>query len=340
MNIIGGIFGLEVTRDFHNSRPSFLSVPNICLVNARSGIFLLTQLLKPATVWMPSYLCAAMIEAVSKTKAEVGFYEVNCDLLIQSPAWLDDVRQGDLIILVDYFGFPHDRRYTQLAKECGAWVLEDACQALLSDPAGEIADFRLFSPRKFLGVPDGGVLVHNNLIAVDASSLKSSPAEWWSKALEATTLRRKFDLNGGRGRWFELSQEVEAQPPIGLYRMSELTETLLMQSFDYAAIARRRIDNYQFLLDHLSDFALFPALPPGTVPLGFPIRTEMRGHVRQALFNQQIYPPVHWPIRGIVPEEFKDSHHLAVEIMTLPCDQRYNMDDMCRMVQVVLREIG
>ena len=46
-------------------------------------------------------------------------------------------------------------------KKCGAWLLEDACQALLSDEVGRFSDFVLYSPRKFLGVPDGGVLVSN-----------------------------------------------------------------------------------------------------------------------------------------------------------------------------------
>jgi dTDP-4-amino-4,6-dideoxygalactose transaminase len=114
---------------------------------------------------------------------------------------------------------------------------------------------------------------------------------------------------------------------------------LLMHSLDYPAVAQRRIENYQILADKMNNLALFPKLPSYTVPLGFPICVERRDEVRQILFDHKIYPSVHWPIRSIVPEEFKDSHKLASEIMTLPCDQRYNSDDMCRIAELILEEV-
>lgn len=45
-------------------------------------------------------------------------------------------------------------------------------------------------------------------------------------------------------------------------------------------------------------------------------RYKEEGRFRQALFDHEIYPPVHWPIKGIVPEKFRDSHQLSDEIMT------------------------
>jgi hypothetical protein len=89
----------------------------------------------------------------------------------------------------------------------------------------------------------------------------------------------------------------------------------------------------------LGDIALFPGLSPEVVPLGFPIRVRNRDQIRQALFEHDIYPPVHWPIQGIVPAEFRDSHRLSAEIMTLLCDQRYSRQDMDRMAQLVLQEL-
>jgi len=87
----------------------------------------------------------------------------------------------------------------------------------------------------------------------------------------------------------------------------------------------------------LSHVGIFPELPSQVVPLGFPIRLKNRDAVRQRLFNHDIYPPVHWLIQRIVPSEFRDSHRLAAEIMTLPCDQRYDSEDMHRMAQLILK---
>jgi hypothetical protein len=80
-------------------------------------------------------------------------------------------------------------------------------------------------------------------------------------------------------------------------------------------------------------------LPDGVVPLGFPVRLKERDRVRQALFDARIYPPVHWPIAEVVPNEFGASHQLATEIMTLPCDQRYGAPDVERMVLEVRRNL-
>jgi dTDP-4-amino-4,6-dideoxygalactose transaminase len=334
--LIGGSFGLEETLGFNSCRPPFLADENVFLVNARSGILLLVELLAPGKVWLPSYLCSAIVDAVEKGATSIGFYEVDYDLTITSRAWLEDVRRGDLVILIDYFGFPCDYSCACQAKERGAWVLEDACQALLSEEVGSCSDFVLFSPRKFLGVPDGGVLALKSKLAFPQLDLQRPPAEWWLKASLATILRREFDLHGGNRRWFELFQEVEAEAPIGNHAMSELSQTLLIHGFDYVTIAQRRIDNYQLLADQMRNLALFSNLPRNTVPLGFPIRVERRDEVRRVLFDHEIYPPIHWRIQEFVPEEFKYSHRLASEIMTLPCDQRYDDDDISRMAGLIL----
>ncbi len=336
--LIGGVFGLEEGPDGAAAWPSFLKGSELLLLNGRSGISLVIRLLSPTRVWMPSYLCEAMLKAVDPKG--VAFFAVDQDLCVSSTEWLDELRPGDLVVLIDYFGFPCDERCATRARERGAWVLEDACQALLSDGVGRCSDFVLFSPRKFLGIPDGGILRVNGKLDLAGVELERPPAAWWLKSFRASLLRREFDAHGGSRRWFELFQEAEAEAPCGAYAISELSEMLLKHAVNSAAIARRRIENYQYLADSLADMALFKALPPGVVPLGFPIRTNNRERVRQHLFDCEIYPALPWPLPGMVPEQFGDSHRLAAEIMTLPCDQRYARADMNRMAQAVWRACG
>lgn len=338
--IIGGMFGLDETPNPNSSMPPFLNDRAILLLNASSCIALLVELLSPSQVWMPSYLCESMVKAVDARLATVKFYEVDYDLALPTLAWLDEVEPNDLVVLVDYFGFPGDAFCVSGIKERGAWLLEDASQALLSKEVGRFSDFVLFSPRKFLGVPDGGVLVLNHDIEFCDFRLESPPARWWLKAFSATVQRREFDLYGGNRRWFELFQESEAESPIGFYGMSEFSKMLLRHSFDYLTIVQRRVENYRFLANSLSDLAVFPTLPPQVVPLGFPIRTRNRDRIRQILFEHDIYPAVHWPIQEIVPGRFKDSHQLAAEIMTLPCDQRYDSSDIEQMANLVREVLG
>ena len=119
--------------------------------------------------------------------------------------------------------------------------------------------------------------------------------------------------------------------------MSELSAVLLLGGIDYATIATRRRRNFEVLAAALDDVALFTELPEHVVPLGFPIVVPNRDEVREAFFAERIYPPVHWPIASVVPEHFEDSHRLSANIMTLPCDQRYDERDMQRLVAGVRR---
>ncbi|MBN1888143.1 MAG: DegT/DnrJ/EryC1/StrS family aminotransferase [Thermoflexales bacterium] len=332
--LMGGMFGLPAT----GCAPPFLTQPSLLLVNARSGISLLVELLSPAQVWLPSYLCADVLRAVRA--ARTRFYPVDGELGVLDLDWLADVQAGDIVILVDYFGHPCDAACAVGAKERGAWVLEDACQALLSTQVGQSADMVLFSPRKFLGVPDGGILTVKPGVRLPFPHLDRPPARWWLKAWTAVVRRSEFDLGSQDRCWFELFQQVEREQPLGHYAMSEVASSLLLHGFDYAAIARRRVDNFQLLAGRLGPIALFPSLSPGTVPLGFPIRVDNRDQFRQHLFEHAIYPAHHWPIQDVVPPQFEASHRLSAELMTLPCDQRYGSADMHRMAQLVLQALN
>lgn len=334
--IVGGRFGLEapIASD-DRPMPFALNGRRTLFVNGTSAIAAIVRLLRPRCVWLPSYLCVALSIAVQHGGSAARFYPVSYDLDPHPRTWLDDVHTGDVVVAIDYFGFPADEAFVRAAQARGATVVEDATQALLSDGAGTRADFAVFSPRKFLGVPDGGILIDNRRLEAIDIPLAPPPEDWWLKAFGASMLRRQFDLYGGDRSWFELSREVEASAPVGDFRMSELSRMLLLNCIDYGAIQSSRRANYVTLAAELSDVALFRDLPSGVVPLGFPIRVKERDRIRERLFGQRIYPPVHWALGDLVPEKFAESHRLSAEIMTLPCDQRYGEHDMERVARAV-----
>jgi hypothetical protein len=270
----------------------------------------------------------------------VRFYDVNYDLAISSFERLPQVRHGDLVVLIDYFGISLDPAFAVQARERGAWVLEDARQTMLAGQVVRFSDFLVCSPRKYLGVPDGGIRCVNYEVDFQGVHLETPPpAEWWLDAFLASLLRGECDIHGGSRPWFGLFQKTEHSSPIGPFAMSELSGVLLRSSFDYGTIARRRVENYRALVASLSNLALFPHLSDQAVRLGFPIHSKQREEVRQALFAGEVYPPVHWPVPATVPQEHDESRRLASEILTLPCDQGYDVDDMERMAQLVAKAL-
>jgi len=335
--IVGGLFGLERGHNADASAAWFLTRRDVHLANARSGIRLLADLMRPTSVWAPSFLCQAIVDAVESSAATLRYYEVDYDLGIPTDRWTSELAPGDLVLLIDYFGFPFDRGMGARARERGAMVLEDASQALLSRHVGLHSDFVLFSPRKWVGVPDGGILRLGDGCSLEMPALEPPAAAWWLKALDAAVLRREFDGGLPTREWYELFREAEQASPVGPYAMSQLTRTILENSVDYPQVARRREENYRTLLEDLADYAIFPVLQPGVTPLGFPVRIRNRDEVRQRLFEQEIYPPVHWPVAGVVPRIYEASHLLADRILTIPCDQRYGREDMRRIARLFLK---
>ena len=142
-SIIGGAFGLGDVGVSSAAVESFLKPPHWLLCNARSGIWAVIQAVRPAQVWMPSYLCSVMVDAVDQDRCRLRFYEVDYDLKIREDRWIRDVAAGDLVVFIDYFGFSTDRRCMASVRDRRAWVLEDACQAMLSKHVGAGADFAL-----------------------------------------------------------------------------------------------------------------------------------------------------------------------------------------------------
>jgi len=335
-DIIGGMFGLELFGQEVTSRkapvPAFLAEPHLLLATARSAFTLLARMLHPKTVWLPSYLCEVLLGAFPVHLMDVRFYPVDEQLRIAEEDWLSEIQAKDMVLFIDYFGFSQWADWGAEARRRGAWVVQDAAQALLSDHFNEHSHYIVFSPRKFVGVPEGGILLALDGAELPNESFAASPALWWMEATRASILRAEFDRHGGERSWFEIFQKSEAGVPLEPYRMSDLSLLILKHAVDWRMVAQQRRDNYQFLASELGQIALFPELAGDVVPMGFPVRIKERDRIRQALFAEKIYPQVHWPIAGVVPSSFEASHRLAAEIMTIPCDQRYKKSDMERVV--------
>lgn len=341
--IIGGMFGLELsaraTMERPDQKPAFLAGPHLLLATSRSAFTLLARTLRPKTVWLPSYLCGVILGAFPTHFMRIRFYAVDERLRIADEAWLAELHPGDMVVFIDYFGFREWADKGVEARGRGAWLVEDAAQALLSGNFCEHSHYVVFSPRKFIGVPDGGVLLAQAGAELPEARLPAPPSPWWLESTRASILRAEFDRHGGKREWFDIFQKAELAGPLEPCRMSDLSTHILKHAVDWQAVARRRCRNYRFLLAELRDIALFPRLPAGVVPLGFPIRLKNRDRVRQALFDAQIYPPIHWAIADVVPTDFEASHGLAEEILTIPCDQRYDESDMQRVASELRRAV-
>ena len=337
--IIGGLFGLEPVSLTRSDQPSTFDASFIeYFLSARCAFYAVCQSVKPKTAWLPSYLCGAVLDPFRALRIPVRYYEAGPNFRSETFQWIAEVLAGDLVLVIHYFGFTNTTFPADELKMRGAVIIEDASQGLFVKQLYKGSTCIVYSPRKFFGVPDGGVLTSSHINGMRRQPLEPPPTEWWKDALAMVQMRREFDLVGGENRWFRLFRYVEETFPIGLYHSSELAKVLIETGTDYESMRTARRKNYMALAERVNEFALFPVLGDETVPLGFPVCVDaaQRDAILEHLYNEKIYPPVHWRIDGIVPEHFHESHLLSRRTLTLLCDQRYTPSDMGRQAAAFL----
>lgn len=339
MQITGGAFGLEEGCD----TPRFRSLPELLgghsrlYVNARSALYAVLLKHEVKRIWLPSYLCEVLLHPLGKAGVEVLWYGIDTGFAPDYSAVMQNAAAGDALLLINYFGrvtpFPQDE-----LSATGLLIIEDCSQSLYTKSHGK-SDYRIYSPRKFLGVPDGGILVSARH-ALPEHALESPDASWQQLAREAVTGRRLFD-QGQESGWFQAFQLAEAGTPTGLFSpASETREILEGHCLDHERLMSKRRENYRILHARLAGYSPLRDLEDGEVPLGYPVVTSRRDQVRQALIDMKIYPPIHWSLKEFVPARFTESHALADRIMTLPCDQRYTSGDMNRVADAFLESVS
>ena len=176
--------------------------------NARSALGWLVRSLRPPVVWLPRYLCRDMREAAGNS---VRLYDVDAGLRLADRALAADLAAGDLVVTVAYFGAPvcDDLRQLAARRADAVWV-EDRAQALLVDAADAVPGaWHLYSPRKLLGVADGGILVGSGLNRLPPPELAAPPpghaeaAELRVRAADraelAAAYRRYLEIERGQG---------------------------------------------------------------------------------------------------------------------------------------------
>lgn len=113
-------------------------------------------------VLLPAYLCRDLLAPLHILGAHPCWYDVTSDLRPQAPP--DQWAAADVVLAVNYFGFPQDLRpFHAYAQRTGAVIVEDNAHGYLSrDDDGRWLGCRtglgVFSLRKTLRIPDGAAL--------------------------------------------------------------------------------------------------------------------------------------------------------------------------------------
>lgn len=230
---IGGYFELELPQGLPEKYPDALKYQS-----ARAAFLALLQHLPNIKrVWMPYYICDSMLAPVHAAGKELAFYSINERFAIKDTI---SVAADDLLLYVNYFGVCEENVAEVLAQYEPAQLVIDCSQAFYSAPFECLAT--IYSPRKFFGVPDGGLLYSQIPI--------STPEEVDVTSFVRTEhlLRRLGDSpEGGYAAYQRAEESLSDLEP---RKMSNLSERILA-SIDFEAVRRIRKENFKMLNDWL-----------------------------------------------------------------------------------------
>lgn len=317
MKEIGGYFELEL--------PSFKSYPHEKGVLLNSGrhaleFILLTLEIKPKLVWVPYYTCHTVLQPLERRGIQYKFYHIDESFESTNAPILG---KNEYIIVNNYFGLK-DKYVDNLVNEYGDNIIIDATQSFYYQADGTTK--RFYSPKKFFGVPDGGIayspLFYTMSLERDISYDRISH------------LLKRIDLGASEG-YSDFKTNSSNLKSDSIKRMSKLAEALL-RSIDYETVKRKRIENYKILSAALDDWngLTLPNLESFQCPMVYPFYTENSG-LRKKLIENKIFVATYWP--WVLETSSPDSteYMLATSILPLPIDQRYGEEEMERIVELI-----
>jgi dTDP-4-amino-4,6-dideoxygalactose transaminase len=303
------------------------------------------------TVLAPDYNSGNEILAMRAAGASLHYCPVRSDMRLDP----DDVERAcrihnpDLLYVIHYAGWPQPMtELTALCRRRGMLLVEDCALSLLSEsegrPLGSFGDWSVFCLYKTLPLPNGALLIQNGprLESLERLRLRDAgSASVIGRTAELLVQRIRGRANGvgaalqmvkrGMGRAAGALDVRRANVgDIGFnlgevdLAMSAMSQRLLAR-FDYAAIRRRRRDNFRRLADRLDTAAtpVFESVPEGACPLFFPVfvhdkhetatRLRARGVDALEFWNESSEPGGH--------EMGPDARFLRRHVLELPIHQ-------------------
>lgn len=348
---IGSEFWLECeSQEKAEEKKDFLCpYKNYVLTSSgRGAISLLLQNIQTSKkrALLPAYSCHSMIEPFIKQGYQCHFYDINEDL---SPKIAAERCRGIGIFLhLGYFGFPTNSNINALVgelKQQGIIVIEDITHSLFFRGARAYeSDYYIGSIRKWFGIPTGGLLASREH-PISTGELQKD-INYASLREEAMKIKREYMTRGEeelKQQFMRLFKEAEQllNRDLAPYAMSRLSKDILSNLQEHQLISARR-GNFEQLLKDLPDIPniepMFKFLPKEVCPLFYPLLIKKgREDVRAKLQKERIYCPIHWQnFGGIDLEKYSNARRVYDSILSLPCDQRYDSEDIKRIISALI----
>jgi hypothetical protein len=305
MKEIGGYFGLEqlVSNEYHKGL--------ITLNNGRNALLYLLKARGIKKIYLPHYLCDSVSDMCIRNGYKLEHYNIDAKFM---PIFDRKLAGDEYLYIVNYYGQITNEKVLDLKRKHKQIILDNT-QAFFQRALPGIDT--IYSCRKYFGVPDGAYLSTDTRLNEDLKVDVSKD--------RMTHILGRFE--GKASDYYEHFQKNDASFKIEpLKYMSKLTHNIL-GAVDYKKVRRIRNENYSYLESELGGKnKLQLTTPDGAFAYPFYIKNGIE--IRKAMAQKKIYIPILWPNVIKDTQEYCIEYNYAANILPLPCDQRYGLDEM------------
>ena len=339
--MIGGEFPIAVT-DILNAENRQLVFPDVYAYSSgRAALFQILKFLRQekgvSCILLPDYLCSSILVPINALGLECSFYPIDERLELEETGFAELYRKKSAVLLINYFGLQDLGTQIKAIRgiDADAIIIEDDVQAYyeFKKPLNGV-DFKFTSLRKTFAVPDGGLVkTKHNLPIVE------TPNTCGQYKAAAALLKSMREGNFNDNIYLELFEKGESLiDEEQEYGMSLIAEKLYSY-VDEERVKVRRLNNASYLLDQLNRLGIKPLLPltDNHVPLFIPVVLNNRNEVRKALFKQEIFCHVHWPLEGM---QVRRGELMSKTELSLIIDQRYGHNDMESIIAILKENLN
>jgi len=277
-------------------------------------------------LYIPYYTCDAILLPLEHLNIPYTFYSIDENLEIA-----EDIQLGknEYLLYTNYFGIK-DEYVKQVVKQYGDFIIIDNAQALYC-PA--YAKHQIYSPRKFMGIPDGGIAVTNVPCYSD-----QLPQCFSYDRCKHLLKRTELIPSEGYNDFKEVSHQIQLSQ---VSRMSEISKRILL-TVDLETIKEQRRKNFRLLHENLKSTNKLDVLMAKnfidsfSCPLVYPYFTNDKD-LKSKLIKEQVFVATYWPNVHNWTHPDMIEYEFTKNLLAIPCDQRYGEEEMNRIIQLICK---
>lgn len=235
---------------------------------------------KAATIFIPNYVCNNLVEPLQNV-FNVKRYSIGKNFL---PECHIELGKNQYLIYVNYFGVC-DKNVTAMQKRYDhTKLIIDNSQSMNFGPLKVAAT--IYSPRKFLPIPDGGILITDHKMKTPSAEIKYG--DEFLREMELGNRQESYDLyllNENKFRNAEIT------------KMSLASRSIFNLFMTASKFSIDRLNHFNIIHEKLSNWnrlSKWFAINRSTVPLCYPLLFCDR-IAKEKFIQNEIYIPTYWP---------------------------------------------